>query len=164
MNWVDWAIVGIFGLSVTISLIRGFVREAMSLVVWAAAVIVAMSFYQRLAPWLVDLIASPSLRLLTSWLTLFVIVLILGGLTSYLLAKLIKSTGLSGTDRFLGVFFGIARAVVLVLVVLIVLPEILPVDEDNWWRESMLIPEFLRFESWARETATVVIDFFGRWF
>lgn len=164
MNWVDWAITGLFGLSVTISLVRGFVREAMSLVVWAAAVVVAMSFYQSLAPLWGDLISSPSLRLVASWLALFVAVLIVGGLVSYLLAKLIQTTGLSGTDRFLGIFFGFARAAVLVLVVLIALPEMLPVDEDRWWRESLLIPEFLKFESWARAVATVVMDFFGRWF
>lgn len=164
MNWADWAITGLFGLSVTISLVRGFVREAMSLVVWAAAVVVAMSFYQGLAPLWGDLISSPSLRLVASWLALFVVVLIVGGLVSYLLAKLIQTTGLSGTDRFLGIFFGFARAAVLVLVVLIALPEMLPVDEDRWWRESLLIPEFLKFESWARAVATVVMDFFGRWF
>lgn len=158
MNWADWAIVAILGISVLISLIRGFVREAMSLVVWISAVLVAMLCYQRLAPWLIDFIDTLSLRLLAAWLLLFVGVLIVGGLINYLLSKLIQATGLTGTDRLLGVIFGAARGVVVVLIALILAPSVLPVDQDLWWHESLLIPEFLRFEGWARETAAMISE------
>jgi len=164
VNWADWAIVAIFGISVLISLIRGFVREAMSLLVWVSALVVAMVFYQHLAEWLVDIISTPSLRMLTAWLTLFVVVLIVGGIINYLLGKVIEATGLSGTDRFLGALFGAARGIIVVLVILILLPGILPVDQDVWWRESLLIPEFLKFEDWATETGLAVTDFFRQLF
>lgn len=164
MNWADWAIIAVLGVSVLISVIRGFVREAMSLVVWAAALAVAMFFYQRLALWLVDLIDTPSLRFVVAWLVLFIAVLIVGGMINYLLGQMIRATGLSGTDRLLGIIFGGARGAIVVLVVLIVLPGILPVDEDPWWRESLLVPEFLRFEGWARETAMAATEFFGELF
>ena len=164
MNWADWAIVAILSISVLISLIRGFVKEAMSLVVWISAVLVAMLFYQRLAPWLVDLISTPSLRLLVAWLILFVGVLIIGGLINYLLGKLVLATGLSGTDRLLGVIFGAGRGVVVVLIALILAPNVLPVDQDLWWHESLLIPEFLRFEGWARETAATISDLVSEFF
>ena len=89
MNWADWAILAILGTSILISIIRGFVREAMSLLVWATALVVAMLFYERVSPWLVDLISTPSLRLLSAWLALFVGVLIVGSLINYLLARII---------------------------------------------------------------------------
>lgn len=160
MNWADWAIVAVLGMSVLISLIRGFVREAMSLVVWISAVLVAMLYYQRLAPWLIDAIDTLSLRLLAAWLLLFVGVLIVGGLINYLLSKLVQATGLTGTDRLLGVIFGAARGVVVVLIALILGPNVLPIDQDLWWHESLLIPEFLRFEGWARETWATISEWF----
>jgi len=162
MNWADWAIVTILGLSAVISLVRGFVREAMSLVIWVAAFAVAMLFYVRLSVFFDNLIATPSLRLLAAWLALFVGMLILGGLINILLGQLVEATGLSGTDRLLGVIFGVARGLILVMVILIFLPQILPVERDAWWQESLLIPHFLELEGWARQTASDVTNFFKR--
>jgi membrane protein required for colicin V production len=164
MNWADWAIVAVFCVSILISLLRGLVRELLSLLVWLAALIVAMSFYESLAPLLVSFIDTASMRLLTAWLGLFAVVLLIGGLINYSLGKLIKASGLSGTDRFLGVFFGAARGAIVVLAILIILPGLVPVDQDAWWRESLLISEILRFENWARATTTAVIEFLKRWF
>ena len=164
VNWVDWTILAIVSISIVIGVARGFIREVMSLVVWVAAVVLSMMFYLELAPSLGELISTQSLRLLTAWLAIFVSVLIVGGLINYLLSKLIEVTGLSGTDRLLGVVFGAARGFLLVLAVLMFLPDILPVDQDPWWRESALIPEFLKFENWAKESALTVADFFKRLF
>jgi membrane protein required for colicin V production len=160
MNWADWAILAILGVSVAISLMRGFVREAMSLAVWLAAFIVAMVFHQQLGLWLTDLIEAPSLRLMAAWLILFVAVLLVGGLVNYLLGQLVDATGLSGTDRLLGMIFGGVRGVVVVTVLLIVLPGILPVEQDRWWNESLLIPWFQRFEDEVRQMGVVLADFF----
>jgi len=164
MNWADWSIVAILGMSVLISIVRGFVREAMSLAVWVVAFIVAMLFHDHLAVWYSDLIETPSVRYMAAWLTLFVAVLLVGGLVNYLLGKLVEATGLTGTDRLLGMVFGAARGLVVVMAVLILLPGIIPVDRDPWWQESTLIPVFLGFETWARDLAALVTDFFSELF
>ncbi|MCB1668535.1 MAG: CvpA family protein [Porticoccaceae bacterium] len=164
MNWADWAILSVLGLSALISVIRGFVKEAVSLLIWVAAAVVASVFYERLAVWLVDLIDPASLRLLVSWVGLFVAVLIVGGLVNFLLGHLVKATGLSGTDRLLGLLFGVARGLIIVMAVLILLPGILPVQQDDWWQQSVLIPEFLRFESWARDIGSSFVNFFKQLF
>lgn len=161
LNWADWAIIAILGISMVISLMRGFVREAMSLVVWIAAVVVALVFYQQLAPLMSELVSTPSLRYLVAWLILFLGVLLVGGLINFLLARLVSASGLSGTDRLLGLVFGALRGFVVVMVLLITLPQILPVDQDAWWRQSFLIPELLRFEQRSKEIALAVIDFFS---
>lgn len=109
LNWADWAIIAILGISMVISLMRGFVREAMSLVVWIAAVVVALVFYQQLAPLMSELVSTPSLRYLVAWLILFLGVLLVGGLINFLLARLVSASGLSGTDRLLGLVFGALR-------------------------------------------------------
>ncbi len=159
MTWADWAIIAVLGLSALISVVRGFVKEAVSLLIWVAAAVVASIFHDQLAVWMVDLITTPSLRLLTAWVVLFVVLLIIGGILNYLLGKLVEATGLSGTDRLMGLLFGLARGLIILMTIVILLPNVLPVDQDLWWQESKLIPYFLQYEDWARDTGAAVVDF-----
>src|SRR5690606_34792426 len=122
MNWADWTIVAILVLSALISVKRGFVREALSLATWVAAILVAMIFGGRLAILLVDHIDTPSLRELVAFTLLFVGTLLVGALVNYVISTLVKVTGLSGTDRLLGMCFGLARGAIIVMALLIFLP------------------------------------------
>ena len=161
MNWADFTIIGIVALSALISVIRGFIKEALSMLAWVAAFAVAMLFYERVANNILnEVITTPSLRYLAAWAGLFVLVLLAASLVNYLIGKMVEATGLSGTDRLLGSLFGIARGMIIVMAILVMLPSVLPVKEDLWWHQSVLIPEFLRFEDWARETAVLVSDWF----
>ena len=160
---VDWGIVGIISISGLISLVRGFVKEAMSLVIWIAAFAIAMTFKESAADLLVNLIALASIRQLAAWGGLFVGTLLLGAMVNFLLGKLVSSTGLSGTDRTLGLVFGVFRGLLIVLALVIILPQAVPVDQDPWWMASSLIPLFQGFEAWGRETATAVTDFITGW-
>ncbi|MEN0038715.1 MAG: CvpA family protein [Cellvibrio sp.] len=150
MIWADWAIVGIFSLSCLIGLIRGFMREALSLIIWVAAVLVAKVFGGQLEILLVDQIESPSVRIMTAYAVLFIATLLLGAMLSYLIGALVRATGLSGTDRLLGMVFGAARAFIIVMALLILLPGFIPVNEEEWWKQSQLIPHFLACEEWVR--------------
>ena len=150
MNWADWAIIGIFSLSCLIGLIRGFVREALSLVIWIAAVLVAKVFGGQLEILLIDQIETPSIRLMTAYAVLFIVTLLLGAMLSYLIGALVRATGLSGTDRLLGMVFGAARAFIIVMALLILLPGFIPVNEDEWWAQAQLIPHFLACEEWVK--------------
>jgi len=150
MNWADWAIIGIFSLSCLIGLIRGFVREALSLIIWVAAVLVAKVFGGQLEILLIDQIDSPSVRMMTAYAVLFIATLLLGAMLSYVIGALVRATGLSGTDRLLGMVFGAARAFIIVMALLILLPGFLPVNDDEWWQHSQLIPHFLACEEWVR--------------
>ncbi|HEY7772661.1 MAG TPA: CvpA family protein [Marinagarivorans sp.] len=166
MNWADWAIIGILALSSGIGLIRGLVKEALSLAVWVAAVIIAKTFSPQLAVLLSNVIDTPSLRELVAFAILFVVTLILGAMANYLVGALVKMTGLSGTDRLLGVLFGVVRGFIIVMLIIVFLPSILPVDQDPWWQQSVLVSQLLQFESWARElftaVASAIAGLFGR--
>ncbi|UAW99733.1 CvpA family protein [Halopseudomonas nanhaiensis] len=147
--WVDWLIIGIIAVSALISLTRGFVKEALSLVTWVVAGLVAWTFGGALAELLVGYIETPSVRVITACAILFVLTLILGGLVNYLIGQLVAVTGLTGTDRFLGMVFGAARGVLLV-VIAVGLLSLAPVEGDLWWRESELIPHFLLVADWSK--------------
>ncbi len=149
LNWADWAILGILAVSTLVSLVRGFVREALSLATWVLAFVVARLFYGKMAVLLEGTIETPSLRLLIGFVILFVAALIIGSLLSTLLATLVKATGLTGTDRVLGMVFGAFRGAVLVVVTIAVL-RMTPLTSDPWWSESALIPQFETLEKWSR--------------
>ena len=160
---VDIAIVVIIAVSGCISLIRGFVKEAMSLVIWLTAFVVAMTFKELVAEVLVNVISLASMRQLAAWLILFVGTLLIGAMVNFLLGKLVSSTGLSGTDRTLGLVFGVFRGALIVLALVVLLPEVLPVDQDLWWTSSKLIPVFMSFKDLGIEAAMAVKDFIIGW-
>lgn len=160
MNIADWMIVAVVSISAIVSLVRGFVREALSLFAWCAAFASAMMFHGPVAHWLEGVMATPSLRFISAWLGVFLAVLLGLGLINFVISRLIRASGLSGTDRFLGSLFGVARGLIVVLAALIVVPNVLPLKQDAWWRESSLIPHFLAFEGRARELAGMLVDWF----
>jgi len=141
MTWVDYIILGVIALSVIISLLRGLLKEVMALVVWVAACAVAFVFTDDVEGLLSGSVDIPSARLAISFGLLFLITLIIGGLTNYLLGQMIEKTGLSGTDRFFGIFFGLARATVL-LTAIVMLAGLTPLPKDHWWQQSRLLPVF----------------------
>ena len=149
MFWIDILIIGIIALSALISLLRGFVREALSLLTWIAAFWVAWFFFRPLADQL-GLIEVPSIRLGVAYAVLLIGVLLLGALINHFMSQLVNSTGLSGTDRFLGVFFGAARGAV-VVAILILLAGLTPFPQDPWWKDSQLIPYFQDMALWLKQ-------------
>lgn len=150
-NWADWTIVAIVGVSCAFSLLRGFVKEALSLVTWVLAMFVAVAFHERLAAVFSRWVETPSLQLILAFAALFVSTLLIGAILSKLLGTLIAATGLGGVDRLLGTVFGLARGLLIVLALVIWLPMALPVKSDSWWTSSVLIPHFESSEGFARQ-------------
>lgn len=141
MLWVDIGILAIIAISAGISIFRGLIREVLSLVAWIVAFWVAFSFSSQVADLLETVISVPSARQAIGFIILFVGTLLVGGGVNYFVIKLVNSTGLSGTDRALGVIFGIVRGMVIVLI-LVLLAGLTPVPGDPWWHESLFIGHF----------------------
>lgn len=141
LNWLDYAILAIIAISILISIIRGFTKEALSLAAWIVAAWVALTFSEKAEPLLRDYIEIPSIRLLVAFVALFIITLFLGAFVNYLISQVVKKTGLSGTDRMIGVFFGLARGIVIVAV-LVMVGAMTPLPQDPWWGDSQLIHYF----------------------
>lgn len=147
MIWVDYAILAMLAISAVISVFRGFIREALSLVGWVAAVWLAITFSGDLATLLEGQVEVPSVRQALAFFVIFVGVLLLTAVAIWLAGLLVDKTGLTGTDRMLGVIFGIARGLVIVAL-LVVAAGMTPLPQDPWWQDSTFLPHF---ESMARE-------------
>lgn len=141
MIWVDYAILAILAVSAVISIFRGFVREALSLTGWVIAFWVALTFSGNLAELLVGQIGVASVRQAVAFFTLFVIVLLLTAVAIWLAGLLVDKTGVTGTDRMLGVLFGVARGIV-VVALLVLVAGLTPLPEDQWWQQSVFLPHF----------------------
>lgn len=148
MNWFDYAIIATLALSILVGLWRGFIGEVLALVCWALAFWVAWMFGPVLADHFSASISVPSVRVMLGYLLCFVAVLIAGAIFSYLLRKLVSGSGLSGTDRLLGMVFGMVRGFALVVLV-VLLMKFTPVVRDDWWQSSRMLPTFERSAGWV---------------
>ncbi|MCU7907013.1 MAG: CvpA family protein [Candidatus Thiodiazotropha sp. (ex Epidulcina cf. delphinae)] len=149
MLWVDILIIAVIALSAIIGLVRGFVQEALSLATWIAAFTLAWVFFRALAVELEPWIDVPSIRLGVAYGVILLAVLLLGAVVNHFMKVLVNTTGLSGTDRLIGIFFGVARGTV-VVAILILPAGLTPFPQDSWWRESSLIPYFQDLALWLK--------------
>lgn len=140
--WPDYIIIVIITISTVISLLRGFVRESLALAGWILAVWVSMLYMHSMALFIDPYLnLPPSILSLVSFAILFILTLIIAALVSNLIGTLVDKTGLSGTDRAIGMLFGIARGIIIVGI-LVLLAGFTLVPQDPWWKESVLIPHF----------------------
>ncbi len=148
MTTVDLVLLGIVALSLLVGLWRGFVEEVFALAVWAFAFLAAFQFSGLLAAELEPWVDMPSGRQGLAFAAVFLAVLAVGGLLTWLVGQLVQKTGLSGTDRLLGGLFGAARGLLLVLA-LIIAAGFTPIPLDPWWAESRVIQALLPLADWA---------------
>ncbi len=149
MNYADIAILFVLGLSVIVGLLRGFVSEVWALACWIFAGWVAWYCGPFVETWLPQDFASPGLRLVMAYVGCFILVVIAGSLVGYLLRRLVSGSGLSGTDRLLGLVFGLARGIA-IIVLLVLMLGFTPFHRDAWWQESRLMPTFESAATWVK--------------
>ncbi len=153
-NWVDCAIVGIILISILISLVRGFVREGLSLITWIGAIWIGIHFYQHVSIWLAPHISSVPIRMVAAFGVLFISTLLVGSILSFIFVQFVKKTGLSGTDRTLGIVFGLARGIIIVSIALLIGEMIFPPghsSEAKALEQSRLASQFKPMMHWLKE-------------
>lgn len=149
MTAVDFVIIATIALSTLIGLWRGFVREALSLVIWVAAFWISYAWAGTFEPHLGSWISERSLRLVTAFVLLFLMVHVVGFVVSRLITALFESIGLSGVNRLAGGGFGLVRGGLLIAALVLVV-GMTPLADGSPWRQSYMIGLFSEGLAWVQ--------------
>jgi membrane protein required for colicin V production len=135
--------------STLIGLLRGFVREAVSLTFWILAIWAAWRFGPTVEPHLGGLLADPRIAPWVGRVVILLLVLVCGWVIGMLLSYFTRSVGLGPLDRVIGVFFGIVRGLVLIGL-MVIGGELLHLNQEAWWNRSKLVPYGETVGDWLR--------------
>ena len=139
MNLTDYLVIAAIVASAIVGAVRGFLREAVAFAAWVIALFLAWHFSDLIAPHLGGLMSDSEVRPWAARVIIVLLVLLLGAGVAAALAHFVRLSIFSGMDRFLGFAFGLLRGFVL-LGVFVILGQLLRLQEEHWWRHSMLIP------------------------
>ena len=142
MTVVDVVIIFVIVLSALFGILRGFMKESISLAKWIIATWIAATFAPKLAPMLPAAVESEAVRQAISFATLFILVFLLGTLISHLVTRMLIKTGLTSVDRVLGLGFGILRGVLIIIIFVIVGGHFPQLPQQDWWKQSVLLERF----------------------
>ena len=123
LNLADWFILIVLVASGVISFTRGLTKELLSLFLWLAAFIAAISLEYLATPKINEFIGNQEISKIISYIVVFIIFIFLGGIIIKFISKLIKWSGASGFDRFLGILFGLVRGLIVLFVIFLLLPS-----------------------------------------
>ena len=135
----DYVVMAAVIISALVGVARGFLREAIALVAWIFALVLAGHYADLVEPHLGGLLAGPVVKPWVARLIVLALVLLVGALIGALADHFVRLSIFSGLDRLLGFAFGVLRGFVL-LGVFVILGQLLRLQDEPWWRHSVLIP------------------------
>ncbi len=144
----DIIALGLITISVLISLVRGFVKELISVVSWIVAAWLSIRYSKDLAQH-ITFTEVQSLRVFLAFLIVFVTIIFIGATINFMIGQVVRKTPFSAADRILGMGFGFVRGV-LVLSVLVLLGGLTPLPRDAWWQESYAIARVEKISIWMQ--------------
>lgn len=139
MTLFDYAVLAILLASIVVSVLRGLVREILSLIGWIAAFVVASLFAGDVAKLLEPTLDARGLGLVAAYLLLLVAMALVSAVVSWGVMKAIAAAGMSLADRGLGGLFGLGRGLVLVVALAIVC-GMTPVPQQPFWKHALFSP------------------------
>lgn len=139
MNATDYVVIAAVVISAFIGAMRGLLREAVAFAAWIIALFVGWHFSELIEPHLGGLLAGSAVRPWAARVILVVLILLLGSVVGAALSHFVRLSIFSGLDRLLGYVFGLLRGVIL-FGVFVILGQTLRLEDERWWRQSLLIP------------------------
>ncbi len=132
ITMLDGILLGITLVSAVLAMVRGFSREVLSLVSWAAAAAAAYLFYQPVLPFVQPYINNETIAKIAAAGAVFLVVLIVVSLITMKIADFIIDSRIGALDRTLGFLFGAARGVLLVVVAMLLFTWAVPDKQPSW--------------------------------
>ena len=145
-DWVDLVIIAIVGLSVITGLSRGFIKELIALGVWIVAIWLAFTYLSTVEGMLLPYLHDQTVRKVVAFIAILLATIIAGGVVNLVLGLILRHSGLSGTDRLLGMGFGFVRGVFIVALIMLVLQ--MAAIPNHFLQQSRLYPKFVPIVNW----------------
>jgi membrane protein required for colicin V production len=139
MRAIDYLIIGLMGVSCIAGIMRGLLREMISLLTWVLAVFLSWRFADVLAPHLGGALSSAAARPWAARALLFLAVLVVGTTVGAIMNHFVRLSIFSSLDRMLGLVFGALRAAV-ALGLAAVACQAVQINGESWYRQSLLMP------------------------
>ena len=156
LNVTDLVILFVIGSSGIISLFRGFTIEFLSLLLWVFAFFAAVGLEEHVTPKIFEIIGNEEASKIIASVLIFLISIIVGGFLINLISRIVKWSGMSGFDKFMGVLFGVGRGLIVILVIYFLLPS--NFKESEIFASSKISPFFEEFlpvlETYIKELLT----------
>lgn len=130
LNNFDVIILIIVAISALIALNRGLIKEVLSIVGWVLATMCIIYLLPICLPFAKKFTSSGIIAGVISTLSIFVLFFIIWIYSTGSIIGSIRTSKLNGLDRFLGLFFGIMRAFLLIVLFYIMTSWIVPVDRQ----------------------------------
>ncbi|MBB3235243.1 CvpA family protein [Phyllobacterium endophyticum] len=129
---LDGILLGITLVSAVLAMVRGFSREVLSVVSWAAAAAAAYLFYKPVIPFLTPYISNDTIAQIAAAGLVFVVTLIVVSVITMKIADFIIDSRIGALDRTLGFLFGAARGILLVVVAMLFFNWLVPENQPSW--------------------------------
>ena len=155
-NFIDWIIVIVLTTSIVLSVIRGFVKEFLSLSLWISAFFVAVNYEYLATPKINEFIGNPDISKIIAYVCVFTVFIFIGGLIIKLISKFVKWTGASGFDRLLGMIFGLTRGFLILFVFFLLLP--MSAKSNELMNNSKLAPVIVKYAPQVENFFKKLID------
>ncbi|MER9327093.1 CvpA family protein [Mesorhizobium sp. M0488] len=137
---LDGILVGFTLVSAMLAMVRGFSREVLSVVSWAAAAAAAFFFYKPVLPYLAPYIDNEKIAMAASAGVVFIVALIVVSVITMKLADWIIDSRIGALDRTLGFLYGAARGVLVVAVALLFFNWLAGAKAPAWVTEAKSRP------------------------
>lgn len=122
--------------------LRGFVLEVLSLILWPLAAFIAWLFAEQATGLYTSFITDPQLRMVAAFVTVFLVVFVIGTIVVYFVHRALPLRGpLRTSNAVLGGVAGLVRGGIIIIIVFLV-AGITSMPQRPWWRESLLTPYF----------------------
>lgn len=142
MTGFDFVILAVLGLSAFLGLLRGLLKEVLSLVAYALAFLAAVWWGPMTSDWLVSWVTQSLARMALAYAGIFFTVLFSVGFINMSLHALLKKTGLTPADHGLGALFGLLRGALFVLV-MVTIAGYTPLPNEIWWKDAMFSKQII---------------------
>lgn len=139
MTIFDYLVLGILGLSILLSVMRGLLQEVLALAAWALSFWLASRYAPQISTWMPQSLPSDSLRYMAAFIAIFCAIWLVSAIVRITLNQFLKATGLKPLDRLLGAGFGCLRGCFLVLTV-VLLAGMTSLPREAFWRNAMFSP------------------------